>query len=115
MPLSERSIAQLVDAITTLSERVGQLETIEYARPNIYFTTTWNVPVTLADAVSSNTFAVTGAETEDVVGVTHDGIGATNWLFTAHVESSGQVRVIALNKTGGAVGLTGDVYLIVFK
>lgn len=69
-------------------------------------TKTWNPGAVADGAVVSTTVSVGGAQVGDVVTVNHDSLGANDVLLTGHVESTGTVRVILFNKTGGSFDLT---------
>lgn len=77
---------------------------------------TWD-PGSINDgAVAPTTITATGAVAGDTVIASHDQIGANDVLVSAHVQAADTVRVVMLNKTGGALDVaSGTLYVTVFK
>jgi hypothetical protein len=76
-------------------------------------TATWN-PGSIADAaVASTTITVTGAAVGDIAYATHDQFGAVDVLISAHVQAADTVRVVFMNKTGGALDVASGTLRVV--
>ncbi len=84
--------------------------------PILRASATWN-PANISDgAVASTTITVTGAAAGDVVLASHDQIGASDVLVSAHAQAADTVRVVIVNKTGGDLNIaSGTLYVTVFK
>ena len=66
-------------------------------------TTTWDPGNLAADGdVTATTITVTGAAVGDLAVASLDSIGANSLLLHAHVQAADTVRIILMNKTGGA-------------
>lgn len=78
---------------------------------------TWDPGNLAADGdVTSTTIAVTGSVEGDPVIASHDALGANNALLVGHVSVAGTVRVVLMNKTGGAYNVaSGTLRVLVFK
>lgn len=79
-------------------------------QPQLTATKTWTPTAALADgAVSTTDVTVTGARVVDVCAASHDGIGANTVLVTAVCTANDTVRVIVMNKTGGALTIPSGI------
>lgn len=69
-------------------------------------TATWD-PANLATdgAATSTTVTVTGAQVGNTAWATHNQIGANDVLISAHVQAADTVRVVIMNKSGGALNI----------
>jgi hypothetical protein len=56
--------------------------------------------------------SVTGAETDDLVMTSHDQIGANDVLIGAHVQAADTVRVVLMNKSGGALNISSGTLTV---
>ncbi len=67
-------------------------------------TATWDPANLAADGnATSTTITVTGCAVGDPAFASHPGIGTNDALLTAHVESTNTIRLVLMNKTGGAL------------
>lgn len=86
-----------------LNDVADNLDTV-YGR-RLTGSTTWD-PASIADgAVASTTVTVTGAAVGDRAVASLSTLGANDVLISAHVQATDTVRVVILNKTGGALDL----------
>ena len=84
---------------------------------DLQFEGTYDPAAFAADGdVTNTTVTVTGALVGDACFATHTAIGANNILVSCHVETSDNVRVVYLNKTGGAANIaSGTQRVHVFR
>ncbi len=69
-------------------------------------TATWNPANLAADGnATSTTITVTGAALGDLAVATLSSIGANDVLVSAFIQAADTVRVVLLNKTGGAIDI----------
>lgn len=79
-------------------------------------TATWNPASIAADAVATTTVSVRGARVGQPVSVGFSSITNENVLLTAQVQADNTVRVVLLNKTGGALDpASGTVKVVVWR
>ena len=62
---------------------------------------------------TSTTITVTGAAVGDMALATHSLLSSNNVLITAHVQAADTVRVVLMNKTGGALNIGSGTLTVV--
>ena len=101
------------DALGELSKRIRQLEGSEVADVLIS-NTNWTPGLIPAGGYAVTTVTVTGAETNDIVDVSHDQLGANDVIINGHVQALDTVRIILLNLSPVPVNIVaGNLFIIV--
>ena len=97
---AERRIRELLKS--ALSPGRGD----ERYRPTLVQQVIWD-PANIATdgAVTSTTVTVPGAQPAHVATASHDQIGTNDVLISAHVQADDTVRVVVMNKSGGALNI----------
>lgn len=76
----------------------------------------WNPGSTANDAVATTLVSVRGAKVGQPVSVGYSSITTENVLLTAQVQAADTVRVVLLNKTGGALDpAAGTVTVVLWR
>ena len=79
-------------------------------------TATWNPGSTADNAVATTTVSVRGAKVGQPVSVGFSSLTNENVVLDAHVQADDTVRVVLLNKTGGALDpASGTVTVVVWR
>lgn len=90
------------------------MATKRYGIPILVETTTFD-PSSLSDGdAASTTVSISDAGTGGVAVATHDSLGSNDVVVSAHVQSSGTVRVVLVNQTGGSLDIgSGTIRVMV--
>ena len=85
---------------------------VAFGHTQLSASTTWDPPSIAAGSSTATSVAVTGALVTDIVEATFSTISTNNIVISAHVQSTGSVRVVLSNPTGGAIDLASGTLVV---